>query len=130
MWINQLIIVNKKAAWIYYKKLKYSTLVVFKPITKNHATVQIYKAFSERNDFGNLFFYVLVYKIRTDSCNNITFLYYFFACPHACSGTGKKVIKPACVTKTSAGRKGHPGECFSPFSENILKFMQSNPDTA
>ncbi|HOY32145.1 MAG TPA: hypothetical protein PKW80_09725 [Bacteroidales bacterium] len=31
----------------------------------------------------------------------------------------KKVSKPACVTNTSAGRKGHPGECFSPLSENI-----------
>jgi len=26
------------------------------------------------------FFEVLVYKTRTESCYNITFLYYFFAC--------------------------------------------------
>jgi len=65
------------------------------------------------------FFEVLINKIRIDSCNNITFLYYFFACPHAFGGAGKKVIKPACVTNTLAGRKGPPGECFSPLSENI-----------
>jgi len=47
------------------------------------------------------------------------FFSYFFACPHAFGGAGKKVSKPACVTNTSAGRKGPPGECFIPLSENI-----------
>jgi len=70
---------------------------------------------------------VLVYKIRTDSCKNITFLYYFFACPHAFGGAGKKVIKPACVTNTSAGRKGHPGERFNPLSENIENLCKVVP---
>jgi len=52
---------------------------------------------------------------------------YFFACPHAFGGAGKKVSKPACVTNTAAGRKGPPGECFSPPSENIENLSKVVP---